>query len=93
MGFWLNLVKFASKLCMVKKPSIWQVLESLRKEEGLARYKIYAMAMGKWTDTNAARTAKLNRRKESLRSVVDKFGTTSIKEWMAMVIGFYNDEL
>ena len=48
MGFWLNLVKFASKLCMVIKPSIWQVLESLRKKEGLARYKIYAVAMGKW---------------------------------------------
>ena len=48
MGFWLNLVKCASKLCMVIKPSIWQVLESLRKKEGLARYKIYAVAMGKW---------------------------------------------
>ena len=83
----------ASKHCMVMKPSIWQVLESLRKEEGLARSKIYAVAMGKWTDTNAGRTAKLNKRKESLRSVVEKFGTTSIKEWMAMVIGFYNDEL
>ena len=27
------------------KPIIWQVLESLRKEEGLAKSKIYAMAM------------------------------------------------
>ena len=70
-----------------------QVLESLRKEEGLARSKTYAVAMGKWTDTNAARTAKLIKKRESLRSVVEKFKTTDIKKWMAMAIDFYNDAL
>ena len=75
------------------KPIIWQVLESLRKEEGLTRSKIFAVAMGKWTDTDAARTAKLNKRRESPRCVVEKFGTTDIKKWMAMVIGYYNDDL
>ena len=52
-----------------------------------------AVAMGKWTDTNAARTAKLIKRRESLRSVVEKFKTTDIRKWMAMAIDFYNDEL
>ena len=78
---------------MVMKPSIRQMLEGLRKHEGLARSKIFAVAMGKRTDTNAARTAKLNKRRNSLRSVVEKFGTTDIKRWMAMVIDYYIDDL
>ena len=49
--------------------------------------------MGKWTDTHAGRTAKLIKRRESLRSVVEKFKTTDIRKWMAMAIDFYNDEL
>ena len=61
-------------------------------ELNLALDSLLKSAMGKWTDTNACRSAKLNKRKESLRSVA-KFGTTSIKEWMVMVIDFHNDEL
>ena len=83
----------ASKHCMVMKPSIWKVLESLRKEEGLARAKIVSVNMGTWTDTHAGRTEKLKKKRDSLKSVVGKFGSVTIQKWMDMVIDFYHDEL
>ena len=78
---------------MVMKPSIWSVLSNLKKEEALARCKIQSVTMGTWTETHAVRTAKRVKKRASLKAVVEKFGFISTKEWMDMVISYYNDEL
>ena len=83
----------ASKHCMVMKPSIWSVLSNLKKEEEFARSKIQSVTMGTLTDTHAGRTAKRVKKRASLKAVVEKFGTISTKEWMDMIISYYNDEL
>ena len=83
----------ASKHCMVMKPCIWTVLGTLRKEESFARCKITAVNMGTWTDQHPGRTAMYNKKKDSLKTVVGKFGEVGLQEWMDMVISFYNDDL
>ena len=75
------------------KSEAWSVLSILKKEEALARCKIQSVTMGTWTDTHAGRTAKRVKKRASLKAVVEKFGTISTKEWMDMVISYYNDEL
>ena len=83
----------ASKGCMAIKPSILSVINTFKKEESLARSRVQSAAIGTLQDSHPGRTKKPEKRKKSLKSVVEKFGSIPLNDFFHMAIEFYNDEL
>ena len=67
------------------------MLEALKKEEGLARAKLHNAAVGVNVENHPGRLKKREEAEERLRQVVDRYGKLPIKEYVALVISFYNN--
>ena len=81
----------ASKLSTAKKPNIWAVLVTIRKEEGLARLKIQTSVQGVGVDSNPGRSQRLEGRKSRLREILAKYWTVDLGEYLEITAQFYND--
>ena len=80
-----------SKLSVVSKPSLWQVIIQLKAEEASARAKLIAIRTGNWKDKNPARTARRKSKKEALKSLVEDYYTMSPEGFLDAAVTFYNE--
>ena len=81
----------ASKLGLPRKPSVWTVLDTIKKEESLARYKIVASVQGSESDSHPGRTKKIKDADERLREVVGKYSSLPRDEYLSIVAAYYNE--
>ena len=81
----------ASKLSMPMKPNLWTLLDAFKREEAGARAKMLSISRNTHTDSNPGRTAKRRERRSQLVSVLEKFGSVPLEDYMNMVAAHYND--
>ena len=72
-------------------PNIWVILNMFKREESLARTKIYTTALGTAATDHPARRKKVQEKREKLRRVLEQFDKVSVEDFMNMVIAHYND--
>ena len=80
-----------SKLSLMAKPSIWQVIIQLKAEEASARAKLMSIRAGNWKDKNPARTARRKLKRAALKSLVEDYYTTSPEGFLKAAVTFYNE--
>ena len=79
------------KLGLPRKVSIWSVVETIRKEEGMARVKIHTSASNSSPDQNPKRSKKVKEKADKLKAVVEKYDELPIEEYVNAVITHYNN--
>ena len=72
----------ASKLCLPRNPSIWAVLDSIKKEEGLARNKLNVVALHNDADNHGGRTQHYIEKKAKRRSMAESYGSIPLSEYI-----------
>ena len=80
-----------SKLSVVSKPSLWQVIIQLKAEEASARAKLIAIRTGNWKDKNPSRTNRRKAKKAALKSLVEDYYTMSPDGFLEAAVTFYNE--
>ena len=76
---------------MPMKPNLWTLLDAFKREEAGARAKMLSISCNTYTDPNPGRTAKRCERRSQLVSVLEKFGSVPLEDYMNMVAAHYND--
>ena len=72
------------------KPNLWSVMESLKKEDDLARGKVMASATGNTSDQNPGRTKKIADKRSKLSNAVGRYSTMVLDDWLDMMGVFYD---
>ena len=80
-----------SKLTVVSKPSLWQLLIQLKTEDSSMRTKMMAVRTGAWKDKNPGRTARRVDKKDAMRSLVEDYFTMNPGAFLEAAIKFYNE--
>ena len=80
-----------SKLTVVAKPSIWQVILQLKSEDASTRAKLLAIRTGAWKDKNPGRVARRKLKAAALKSLVEDYYTTSPANFLDGAVTFYNE--
>ena len=63
-----------------RKASIWSVVETIMKEEGMASIKIHTSASNSSPDQNPKRSKKVKEKADKLKAVVEKYNELPIEE-------------
>lgn len=79
-----------SKMSLPMKPNLWAVMESFKKEDGLARSKVMASATGNTSDQNPGRTKKIADKRSKLSNAVGRYSTMLLDDWLDMMGVFYD---
>ena len=75
-----------------RKGNLWSVMNTLKKEDGLARGKLVSSASGTYTDPNPSRTKKIAKSKARLSLVVKKYSSMLLDNWLDVMASLYEYE-
>ena len=62
-----------SKLTVVSKPSLWQLLIQLKAEDASMKAKLMTITTEAWKDNNPGRSARRADKKAALKSLVEDY--------------------
>ena len=68
-----------SKLSVVAKPSLWQLIIQLKAEDSTARAKMMSIRAGTWKDRNPARCARREEKRKAMRNLVLDYYTMNTR--------------
>ena len=80
-----------SKLTVTAKPNFWQLVNTLKGEEGVTRAKVMSLRAATYKDPNPSRTRKRNERRDALKELVENYSMMPTGEFLDACIAFYND--
>ena len=80
-----------SKIGLNMHPSIWVVLDMLKREGRLARVKLSSVALGTAAVDHPARAKERAEKRRQLKEVTGQFGTTPMEDYLNMVVAHYNN--
>jgi hypothetical protein len=80
-----------SKLSVVAKPSLWQLILQLKAEDSTARAKMMSIRAGTWKDRNPGRSARREEKRKAMRNLVLDYYTMNTGIFLDSAISFYNE--
>ena len=80
-----------SKLSVVAKPSLWQLILQLKAEDSTARAKMMSIRAGTWKDRNPGRSARREEKKKAMRNIVLDYYTMNTGIFLDSAITFFNE--
>ena len=80
-----------SKLTVVSKPSLWQLIIQLKAEDASMRAKMMAVRTGAWKDKNPGRSARRADKKAAMKSLVEDYYTMNPGNFLDAAIMFFNE--
>ena len=80
-----------SKLTVVSKPSLWQLLIQLKAKDASIRAKMLAVRSGAWKDKNPSRSARRVAKKAAMKSLVEDYYTMDPGNFLEAAIIFFNE--
>jgi hypothetical protein len=80
-----------SKLSVVAKPSLWQLIHQLKAEDSTARAKMMSIRAGTWKDRNPGRSARREEKKKAMRNIVLDYYTMNTGIFLDSAITFFNE--
>ena len=79
-----------TKLSVVAKPSLWQLIIQLKAEDSSARAKVMSIRSGTWKDRNPGRSKKREEKRNAMRNLVLDYYTMSTDVFLEAAITFFN---
>ena len=80
-----------TKLSVVAKPSLWQLIIQLKAEDSSARAKMMSIRAGSWTDRNPARSKRRSLKRVAMRNLVLDYYTMGTGVFLDAAISFFNE--
>ena len=80
-----------TKLSVVAKPSLWQLIIQLKAEDASARAKVMSIRSGSWKDRNPARTLKRNNKRLAMQRLDMDYYTMGTGMFFKSAISFFNE--
>ena len=80
-----------SRLTVVSKPSLWQLLIQLKAEDASMKAKMMAITTRAWKDNNPGRSARRTDKKAALKSLVEDYYTMDPGLFLEAAISFYDE--
>ena len=80
-----------TKLSVVAKPSLWQLIIQLKAEDSSARAKVMSIRSGTWKDRNPGRSKKREEKRKAMRNLVLDYYTMSTDVFLEAAITFFNE--
>ena len=80
-----------TKLSVVAKPSLWQLIIQLKAEDSSARAKMMSIRAGSWTDRNPARSKRRSHKRGAMRNLVLDYYTMGTGVFLDAAISFFNE--
>ena len=84
----------ALAMSLPRNCTIWTLIQQLRTEENTNMRKLRDAALGSQnssTTANTSRNMKRIERRKNLKSLVQNYASLSTKDYMALLVGFFNN--
>ena len=80
-----------SKLIVVSKPSLWQLLLQLKAEDASMKSKLMAITTGAWKGNNPGRSTRTADKKTALKSLVEYYNIMDPGLFLEAAFKFFNE--
>ena len=80
-----------SKLTVVAKPTIWQLIHQLQAEDATSRTKMLSIRTGSWKERHPGRVARRESKRKAMVNLVLDYYTMNTENFFDAAITFFNE--